>query len=198
MVNPFVKKEEEIKAPPAIKKKRTYELAADKEEVEIKKLSREDLDDVISIMRRAMFEIGKAETKQIEEILKLGVSYGAYVDRMLVAVGLAWPISFDRTTKTLGKAAKRELPNALYLEDVALLLAYEGRGIRQKLVKAREDEAKALGLQYVVAIASEEVPKEENIIEVINERGTKIERVYLERGYSFFKSKIGLIAFKEV
>ncbi|MEM2948457.1 MAG: hypothetical protein QXY05_04365 [Candidatus Anstonellales archaeon] len=194
MANPFTKKEEEVKAPPAAKKKRTYDLAVDEEEAEIKKLDIDDFEDVISIMRRAMFEIGKAEAKQIEEILKLGASYGAYVDRMLVAVGLAWPISFDRATKVIGKGPA----NALYLEDVALLLAYEGKGIRQKLVKAREDEARALGLKYAVAIASEEVPKEENVIEVIKERGTKIEKVYLERGYSFFKSKIGLIAFKEV
>lgn len=194
MAGPFTKKEEEIKAPPAAKKKRTYELAIDEEEAEIKKLGMEDFDDVISIMRRAMFEIGRAEAKQIEEILKQGASYGAYVDRMLVSVGLAWPIAFDRATKTIGKG----VANALYLEDVALLLAYEGRGIRQKLVRAREDEARAMGLKYVVAIASEEVPKEEDIIEVIRERGTKIEKVYLERNYSFFKSKIGLIAFKEV
>jgi len=194
MANPFTHKEEEIKTPPALKKKRRYELAVDDEESEIKKLTLEDFEDVISIMRKAMFEIGMAEAKQIEEILKQGVSYGAYVDRMLVAVGLAWPIAFDRATKTIGKGTA----NALYLEDVALLLAYEGRGIREKLVKARENEARAMGLQYVVAIASEEVPKEENVIEVIKERGTKIERVYLDRGYSFFKSKIGLIAFKEV
>ena len=194
MANPFTHKEEAIRAPPAMKKKRKYELAVDEEESEIKKLGIEDFEEVISIMRKAMFEIGRAEAKQIEEILKQGASYGAYVDRMLVAVGLAWPIAFNRATKTIGKG----MANALYLEDVALLLAYEGKGIREKLVKVREDEARAMGLKYVVAIASEEVPKEENVIEVIKERGTKIERIYLDRGYSFFKSKIGLIAFKEV
>ncbi len=194
MANPFTHREEEIKAPPAVKKKKKYELAVDEEESEIKKLDMEDFEDVISIMRKAMFEIGRAEAKQIEEILKQGASYGAYVDRMLVAVGLAWPVAFERATKIIGKG----MANALYLEDVALLLAYEGKGIREKLVKAREDEARATGLKYVVAIASEEVPKEENVIEVIKERGTKIEKIYLDRGYSFFKSKIGLIAFKEV
>lgn len=194
MANPFSHKEERVKASPAAKKKRVYELAVDEEEAEIKKLDIEDFDDVISIMRKAMFEIGKAEARQVEEILKQGASYGAYVDRMMVAVGLAWPIAFNRATKTIGKG----VANALYLEDVALLLAYEGKGIRQKLVRAREDEARGMGLKYAVAIASEEVPKEENVIDVIKERGTKIERVYLERGYSFFKSKIGLIAFKEV
>mgnify|MGYP005838715271 CR=1 FL=1 len=194
MANPFSHEEKQVKAPPAAKKKRAYELAVDTEEAEIKRLDIEDFDEVISIMRKAMFEIGKSEARQIEEILKQGASYGAYVDRMLVAVGLAWPIAFNRTSKTIGEG----MANALYLEDVAILLAYEGKGIRQKLVRAREDEAKGTGLKYAVAIASEEVPKEENVIEAIKERGTKIEKVYLERGYSFFKSKIGLIAFKEV
>lgn len=194
MVNPFSHTEKQVKAPPAAKKKRTYELAADEEEAEIKKLDIEDFDDVISIMRKAMFEIGKAETRQIEGILKQGASYGAYVDRMMVAVGLAWPIAFNRATKKIGEG----MANALYLEDVAILIAYEGKGIRQKLVRAREDGAKGMGLKYVVAIASEEVPKEEDVIQAIKERGTKIEKVYLERGYNFFKSKIGLIAFKEV
>lgn len=188
------KEEKKHEEPLALERRRIVGYAIDSEQVELKKLEPEDLEDVLSVMRKSAFEIGNAEKKEIEGIIKQGFSYGAYVDRMLVAVALAWPICFEESSKMIESCSQ---PNTLYVEDLAILIAYEGKGIREKLVDELEREAKQSGLSYVLAIVGEN-PKEEDIPSVIEERGTKSERLYLRKGYKFFKGGYGLTAYRKV
>lgn len=179
------------KKPEALERRKFKPIEVDSEEAQLKKLTIEDLEDVISIMRKAMFKIGKIEIKEIKEVLDINMSYGAYVEGFLVGVGLAWPIYFDEVNKVLGD----NKPNAIFLSDVALLLSYEGKGIREKLINIREKEGKIRELKYAVTLFDEN-PKEDNISRVIKERGTREEKAFLNLGYKFVKSKNGLLAFK--
>ncbi len=193
MVDVF--KEKDLKKisekPKALERKKFKAVEVDSEEAQLKKLSVEDLDDVIVVMRKAMFEIGRNEVKEIKEILGMDMSYGAYVEGFLVGVGLAWPVHFDEAYK----AFTDEEANAIFLSEVALLLSYEGKGIREKLIKIREKEGVSRGFEYAVAIVGEN-PKEDDIVEVIKQRGTREERAFLSLNYKFAKSGNGLLAFK--
>ena len=82
-------------------------------------------------------------------------------------------------------------------EEVALLLAYEGRGIRKKLVEALERLAKENNIKRIYFFLGEEVDGEE-INDYIEKRGTKMERLLLSMGYEFFNSEAGLIGYKEL
>ncbi|MEW6528473.1 MAG: hypothetical protein AB1391_01145 [Candidatus Micrarchaeota archaeon] len=165
-------------------------LFSDLENVEIKKLSLAELDDVYTLMRKTLWEISK---QQITDILKLGMSYGAYVERMLVGVGFGWPVFYDEKN---GDIVNGE-PNAIYLEDVALLLMYEGREIREMLVDEREKCGKASNYVYAVAYISPDWPQG-NLEDMIRDRGNKIERVYLGVGYQFIRTANGIIAIKRI
>lgn len=192
MLNPFKeflvekKEEEESKA---IKPKK-LDLFNDLENVEIKKLTLAELEEVHIIMRKTLWEVSK---QQIANVLSLGMSYGAYVERMLVGAGLAWTASYDEKKKNVTQGE----PNAIYLEDVALLLAYEGRGIRQTLIKEREKYASANDYVYTIGYISPDWPRG-NLEDMIKERGNRIEKAYLTDGYKFVRTKEGILAVKHL
>ena len=181
------KKEEEKKKieekPPALKRKEIVGYAIDSEKVEIKRLEMEDLEDVILILRKAQFQIGEKEKKTIEDILKEGISYGAYVDRMLVAVALAWKVGFDGESLIEGS-------NAVYIEEIALLTAYEGKGIREKLIEAIEKESE----EYIVGYAGESVEDIDRYLESPN----RLAKAYAKLGYKFRNMGEMLVAVKRV
>ena len=190
MAKVFKEKEEE-KAEQKVKKRFKGDIEIDSEEIQLKKLEVSDLQNVIAIMRRAMFEISKSEIKEIEEIISYGMSYAAYVEGIMVSVGLAWPVHFSPEYKTF----LNEEPNAIFLHSIALLVAYEGKGIREKLIDIREKEGIKNGYVYAVSLVGEN-PKDEDIVKMIEDRGTKEERAFLKMGYAFIKSENGLIAYK--
>ncbi|MCK4319597.1 hypothetical protein KAW38_03440, partial [Candidatus Micrarchaeota archaeon] len=115
-------KTEEKKVP--VKEKFGKKQVMDYERAEIKKLHEGDAEIAHNIMKKCMFDVNIYE---IKDILKKGMSYGAFVGRMLVGVGLGWEVYYNHESKGIEDG----LPNAIYLEDDALLLAYEGQGIRE-------------------------------------------------------------------
>jgi predicted N-acetyltransferase YhbS len=190
------RKEKKLEAPSALKRKALLEdlnIIASNESAQIKKLTEEDIDDVVGLMRSALFEIGTNEIKQIKEIIGEERSYGAYVEKFIVGVGLAWPVHFDRAEKTFDTEQEA---NALYMEEVAVLNEYQGRGIIEMLVEEREMEAKRNGLEYAVGLCGE-LP-EGDIRENIEKGGSLMQKKYLLLNYRFAKTESGLIAFKRV
>ena len=189
------RKEKKIEAPSALKRRALLEdlSIASNESAQIKKLTEEDIDEVVKLMRSALFEIGTNEIKQIKEIIAEERSYGAYVENFIVGVGLAWPVHFDRTEKTFDTG---EEANALYMEEVAVLNEYQGRGIIEMLVEEREMEAKRNGLEYAVGLCGE-LP-EGDIRENIEKGGSLMQKKYLLLNYRFARTQGGLIAFKRV
>ena len=171
-------------------KKKSFVKLLDEDQVEIKKLDPEDSEDALKVMRKCSFDVTQGE---IETILRYGFSYGCYVNRMLIGVGLAWSAHLDVETKTVKSGSS----NALYLEDPAVLLAYEGRGIRRILLKAREDAAQSKLMKFSIAYLYEDVPKGE-IVSLIKEAGSQLEKLYLSESYSFFKTEKGILAFKQL
>ncbi len=112
---------------------------------------------------------------------------------LIVGVGLAWPAKVDLETKRIMSGE----PNALYLEDPAVLLAYEGRGIRRILLQEREKEASNSALKYTIGYLYEDIPKG-NIADYITEAGSALEKLYLSENYEFFRTEKGILAFKKV
>ena len=107
------------------KDKKEFIDLLDEDQVEVKKLTLEEIEDAVKIMRKCAFDVTEGEVKTI---IEYGMSFGAFVNRMLIGVGLSWPASYDSEKRTItGKEY-----NAVYAEDPAVLLAYEGRGIRRK------------------------------------------------------------------
>jgi len=188
MVESFKQAEEKKIEAEAPKKKFIHLL--DEENVEVKKLTEEDIEDCVKVMRRCAFDVTEAE---VGNIISYGKSYGATVNRMIVGVGLAWPAHLDMEDKriTSGEA------NALYLEDPAILLSYEGRGVRRILLSEREKEAVSSNLRYVIGYLYEDIPKEE-IAHYITEAGSALERLYLSEGYEFYRTDKGILAFKKI
>jgi hypothetical protein len=178
-------KKQEAEAP---KKKFVHLL--DEEEVEVKRLDDEDIEDCVKVMRKCAFDVTEVE---VGNIVGYGKSFGATVNRMLVGVGLAWPAKLDLESKRImsGEA------NALYLEDPAVLLAYEGRGVRRILLAEREKEAARSGLKYCIGYLYEDIPKG-NIADYITEAGSTLEKLYLSEDYEFFRTEKGILAFKKV
>ena len=160
----------------------------DEEEVEVKPLGPEDIEDCVKVMRKCAFDVTDAE---VGNIIAYEKSFGATVNRMLVGVGLAWPAKLDKDDMRIISGE----PNALYLEDPAVLLAYEGRGVRRILLKEREREAERVGLKYVIGYLYEDVPKG-NIADYITEAGSALEKLYLSEGYEFSRTERGILAFK--
>ena len=164
----------------------------DWEEVEVKLLSVSDFDAVYPVLQKCLFA---AEPDEVKEALSKNLSFGAYVDRILVAVGLAWPINFDPETMDFYNSE----PNAVFLEDDAVLLQYEGKGLRKLLIEKREEKAKNSGFKYSVTIL--EVPDTssgEDINTIFSKRGNKTEKLLLSMGYKFIKQEDRIIAFKQI
>lgn len=177
-------KKQEAEAP---KKKFVHLL--DTEEVEVKRLDSEDIEDCVKVMRKCAFDVTEVE---VGNIVAYGKSFGATVNRMLVGVGLAWPAKLELDRKVITSGA----PNALYLEDPAVLLAYEGRGVRRILLKEREKEALSSGLRYTIGYLYEDIPKG-SISDYITEAGSALEKLYLSEDYEFFRTEKGILAFKD-
>jgi len=189
------KEKKKLEAPSALKRRALLDdlSIASNESAQIKKLTEEDIDDVVGLMRSALFEIGTNEIKQIKEIIAEEHSYGAYVEKFIVGVGLAWPVHFERTEKTFDTGQEA---NAIYMEEAAVLNEYQGRGIIEMLIEEREMEAKRNGLEYAVGLCGE-LP-EGDIRENIEKGGSLMQKKYLLLNYRFAKTENGLIAFKRV
>lgn len=187
MVESF-KQTEEKKEEEAPKKKFIHLL--DTEEVEVKRLTAEDIEDCVKVMRKCAFDVTEVE---VGNIIAYGKSFGATVNRMLVGIGLSWPAKLDLDSKRITSGE----PNALYMEDPAVLLAYEGRGIRRILLKEREKEAANTGLKFTIGYLYEDIPKG-NIADYITEAGSALEKLYLSEEYEFYRTEKGIMAFKKV
>ncbi|MFA5411865.1 MAG: hypothetical protein WC350_00765 [Candidatus Micrarchaeia archaeon] len=162
----------------------------DIEEAEIKRLKPEDSEEVTNIMQKCLFAVTEDE---VREVLKRNMSYGAYVGRMLVAVGLAWGTAYNPTNLQL----ETGYTNAIFLEDDAVLLPYEGKGLRELLVDHREMEGRAREFQFAVTLTTPLNP-DGNLDEIVAQRGTKTERVLMKAGYRFYKTQAGVIAVKQI
>jgi hypothetical protein len=173
------KKEEKKRAPKLL----------NSDELEIKLLDAESLEDAVKVLKKCTFEVTPEEVKSI---IDYGMSYGTFVDRMLVGVGLAWPAPFDEQTNSLAGQSN----NAIYNEAPAVLLAYEGRGLRSILLKKREEEGKNRNFAYSIAYVDED-PRTE-VSGFIKEAGNQLEKLYLREGYEFHKTKKGIIAVKKL
>lgn len=158
------------------------------ENVEVKKLDINDLKDVLKLLRSNGFEV---TDKEVEHIIRDGLSFGAYVGRLLVGLGLGWKACFDMKKEILVDGD----PNSVYLEDVILSLAYEGAGVRSMILRAREGEAFVKKLDYAIAYISEDLPLG-GLEDYIKERGKKLTKIYLLEKYDFFDTKNGILAVK--
>jgi hypothetical protein len=187
MVESF--KQEHKKSEAEAPKKKFVHLF-DEEQIEMKRLDREDVEDCAKVMRRCAFDVTESE---VGNIVQYGRSFGATVNRMIVGVGLAWPARLDVTEKRITNGE----PNALYLEDPAVLLAYEGRGVRRILLKEREKEVVAAGMKYAIAYLYEDMPKG-NVADYITEAGSALEKLYLSEEYEFFRTERGILAFRKL
>ncbi len=188
MVESFKQQEKKSEAEAAPKKKFIHLL--DEENVEVTRLDAGHVDDCVKVMRKCAFDVTEAE---VGNIISYGKSYGATVNRMIVGVGLAWPAHLDMEDKRITSGE----PNSLYLEDPAVLLAYEGRGVRRILLSEREKEAQSSGLKFAIGYLYEDIPKED-IAHYITEAGSALERLYLTEGYEFYRTEKGILAFKKV
>ena len=200
MTEAFKREEKDVHAQlETVKEKENKEIEARKakfvhtletEEVEIKRLDSEDVEECTKVMKRCGFEV---EEPEVANIVIFGNSFAATVDRLIVGIGLSWSAHLDLATKTM----TADKPNALYMEDSAVLLAYEGRGIRRILVQEREKEAKLRGFIYSMAFLSEDAPKE-HVAEYISEAGNAMEKLYLSEGYEFYRTEQGILAVKRL
>jgi len=182
-------KKEILKEQKEEKKKEFIDLL-DEDQVEVKKLTMEELEDAVKVMRKCAFDVTESEVKTI---IDYGMSYGAFVNRMLIGVGLAWPAAYDHEKRTI---AGKEY-NALYMEDPAVLLMYEGRGVRRILLKERENEGLARRYPYSIAYLYEDIPKG-SVVDYIKEAGSQLEKLYLSEDYEFFRTDRGVLAVKRL
>jgi len=194
MEEAFAEKKEEAKKeekPEAEEKKKAkFVHLLDEDQVEIKCLDSEDVEDALKIMLRCSFEVTGDE---VGKVIAYGTSFGCYVNRMLIGVGLGWPTAYDHAKKMIVGGN----PNTLYLEEPAVLLMYEGRGIRRILLKAREQSALSSNYKYTMAYLSEDIPKG-NVMDYIKEGGTQLEKLYLSEDYEFFRTSKGVLAVKRL
>ena len=160
----------------------------DDEQIEITKITESEVEDAHNLLLKGGFEVTESE---IRNIIKDGLSFGAYVSRILIAVGLGWRAAFD-TKKVLIVDGE---PNSVYLEDIVVSLAYEGRGVRKILIESREKEARIQQLLYSISYVSGDLP-EGDIAGYIKEKGNKLARLYLLENYEFHDTKNGILAVK--
>ncbi len=182
----FKQEEKEEKETPKMK----FFNLLDEDEVEVKKLTDDDIEESVKVMRKCAFDVTEAEVKSI---IDYGHSFGATVNRMIVGVGLGWSARLDIEKKTITNGEA----NAIYLEDPAVLLTYEGRGVRRILLKEREKHASKTGLKYSIGYLYEDIPKG-NIADYIIEAGSQLEKLYLSEEYEFFRTEKGILAFKKI
>ena len=171
-------------------KKRKFHSPVDIEEAEVKKLEPEDAEEVCKVMQKCLFAVTE---KEVGDVLELGMSYGAFVGRMLVAVGLGWAVHYNPESLEIESGEE----NAVFLEDDAVLLPYEGKGLREMLIGHREKAAKGEGLSYAVTITSPTNP-DGSVNEIVMQRGTKTEKVLMKMDYKFFKTPKGVLALKRL
>lgn len=190
-IKPDEKEQKEEKEEEKKEKPLKFVRLFDEDQIEIKLLGSDDVEPAVAVMKKCAFEVTKEE---VFKIIFYGLSYGCYDNRMLIAVGLSWPTTYDPERKTLVSSEKN---NALYLEEPAVLLMYEGRGLRKILVEEREKLAKARGLKYVVSLLEKDTPRI-SIEDYIKESGSQLEKIYLERGYKFIPTEYGVLAVKKV
>jgi len=183
----MIKKEEKKKKEG---EKRFLQLL-DEDQVEVKRLSLDEVEEAVKIMRKCSFDVTESE---VSSIVKYNVSFGSFVNRMLIGVALAWPAVYDPEQRIVRGG---EETNAIYLEDPAILLSFEGRGIRRILLKQREDDAKSAGKEYTMAYLYEDLPSG-SIVDFITESGSQLEKLYLSENYEFFKTKKGVLAVKKL
>ena len=171
--------------------KKKFLTLLDEDQIEIKKLTKEDSGEIVGVMRKCAFDVTESE---VGSIVGYGMSYGAYVNRMLIGVGLSWTAVYDPESKAIRGG---ENPDTLYIEDPAVLLAYEGRGVRRILLRTREDKAREKGLKYTAAYLYEDLPKG-SIVDFIKESGSQLEKLYLSEDYTFHKTEKGVLAVKQL
>ncbi len=179
---PEVKEKEE--------KKKEFLHLLDEDQVEVKRLAKPDLEEVVKIMRKCAFDVTESE---VEKIIEYGMSFGCYVNRMLIGVGLSWPASYNAEKRIITGGEY----NSVYLEDPAVLLMYEGRGIRRILLKEREKAAMVKNYSYTIAYLYEDIPKG-SVVEYIKEAGSQLEKLYLSEDYEFFRTERGVLAVKRL
>jgi hypothetical protein len=182
------KKEEQLKKEEPKKK---FMSLLDEDQVEVKKLTKADTEEVVKVMRKCAFDVTESE---VNSIVEYGMSFGAYVNRMLIGVGLSWMAIYDPEEKIIKSG---EEPDTLYIEDPAVLLAYEGRGVRRILLRTREENAREKGLKHTVAYLYEDLPKG-SIVDFIKESGSQLEKLYLSEDYMFHKTEKGVLAVKQL
>jgi len=146
-------------------------------EIEIKKLDVSDLEDVEEFLVR----VGglELEKKELRKVLAEGLSGGAFVGRMLVGVGLGREILID--PESLRIVEEGGVPSLL-MDVPRIRLGYEGKGIREALIKLRERLAKSRGLRYSVGVLEGEYSWM-NPVEEIKLKGIKTDNLYLLLGY---------------
>ncbi len=188
MSESFALKQEE-KKPEAQKKKFLYLL--DEDQVEVKRLTREDLEECVKVMQKCAFDVTPAE---VGGIIDYKTSFGCCVNRMLIGVGLSWPAVYDPERRTVRGG---EQTNAIYLEDPAVLLSFEGRDIRRILLRQREEDARSMGKSYAVAYLYEDLPSG-SIVDSIKGAGSQLGKLYLAEEYEFFKTDKGILAAKRL
>jgi len=171
-------------------KKKEFIHLLDEDQVEVKKLDETDLEDVVKIMRKCAFDVTDSE---VVKIINYGLSFGCYVNRMLIGVGLGWPASYDPEKRMITGAEH----NAIYMEDPAVLLMYEGRGIRSILLRQREGAARNANYAYSIAYLSEDIPKG-SVVDYIKEAGSQLEKLYLGEDYEFFRTDRGVLSVKRL
>ncbi len=184
-------KEEEkkkVERKPAFRPPRWEEKPAF-EKVEVKRLSEEDYEDVIALLRRRQYELTREVKGEIKRVLGLGYSYGAYVERALVGLVLAFPVGFDPVEKAIGQG-----DNAVYMEEVVIALGFESKGIEERLIEEIERDHKG---KYIISLVSDN-PPEEDLIAWVERHGTEFAKELVRRGYSLVKHGLGLLAVKRV
>ncbi len=183
-----VEEKKEVKEIPSAKKKFLHLL--DQDYTEVKQITEEDVEDAVKVMRKCSFDVTE---KEVLNIVQYNVSFGCYVNRMLIGVGLSWPTHYDEEKKEIRNGEA----NAIYMEDPAVLLAYEGRGIRRVLLQEREKDAKSQGMKYVIAYLSEDLPRGD-LGDYIRESGSQLEKLFLSENYEFHRTNRGILALKRL
>lgn len=182
-----VKQEEQKKEEP----KKKFLILLDEDQVEVQRLTAEDTEEVTKVMRKCAFDVTESEVKTI---IQYGISFGCYVNRMLIGAGLSWPAFYDAESRSVKGG---EQTNAVYMEDPAVLLSFEGRGIRRILLQQREKDAMAGGKAFAIAYLYEDLPRG-SIVDFIKEGGSQLEKLYLSENYEFFRTDKGVLAVKKL
>ncbi len=168
-----------------------YRLAEGNVRIELKKLRSEDLREVWQFVVNLGVELSR---KEVCKFLEQGFSYGAYVERRLVALAFAECADFDEKTCKLIPVPCEE-SNAVVLYEPLIPIDYEGKGLALRFVEEREKEAKKAGKTYVVALLTTVLPLA-NVEEFVKQQGSQLDKFLLAKGYTFVPLEEGGLAFK--